>query len=251
MSKSEKVSKYNFTLKNVDTEEIDRIYGFNTDFSDTENPPKNTTKISDLIQKNQSHIMFFDETRKSHKCILIMIDFEKKSNIFEHKYNCYWDRHSFDSTPLGCPIKYISATATKKYHSEISKDVYTIRENITCEKATKIQDLGIKVDAECYYETDGVFCSFNCAKAYILDNKHKKLYDHSMILLYKMYNELHGTTDATIDTAPSWRLLKEYGGMLDINAFRNSFNRIDYIDFGIIKPKYRSIGTAYEERLKF
>jgi hypothetical protein len=254
-SKITGISKYTFVLKNIDTDEIDRLYGLDTSttFSDIDIPPKNTTKISDLIQnKNQPQITFFDETRKSHKCILTMINFEKKSNITScEKYNCFWDRNPFETIPMGCPLKYVPATATKKYHSEISKDIYTIRENITLVKASMIQDSGINIDANCYYETDGVFCSFNCVKAFILDNKHNKLYDHSMVLLHKMYNEMNGTSNATFDSAPSWRLLREYGGNMDIHLFRNSFNRIDYVDFGVIKPKYKSVGMAYEERLKF
>lgn len=255
MSRNTKESKYVFTLKNIDTEEIEQLYGLNVsaNFCDTDVQPKNTTKISDLIQaKNPSQIVFFDETRKLHKCVLTMIDFEKRHDISTcDKYSCFWDRHSFDSMPIGCPVKYVSSTATKKYHSEISKDIYTIRENITTLKSGRIQDPCINIDNDSYYETDGVFCSFNCVKAFILENKHNKLYDQSMILLYKMYNELNQTTCGTFDTAPSWRLLKEYGGILDIQAFRSSFNRIDYVDYGIVKPKCKSIGMAYEERLKF
>ena len=41
-----------------------------------------------------------------------------------------------------------------------------------------------------YYETDGIFCSFNCCQSYINDNKHIRLYDNSHMLLLKMYNDL-------------------------------------------------------------
>lgn len=249
-----KSSKYTFILKNIDSNEIELMYGLNisTNLSENEIPVGNITKISDLIQINQPQITFFDETRKSHKCILTMIDFDRKTDVANcEKYNCYWDRNPFETVPIGCPIKYISATATKKYHSEISKDMYTIRESVTSLKASLIKDPSINVDAEYYYETDGVFCSFNCAKAFILDNKHNKLYDQSMILLYKMYNDVNKSTSSTFDAAPSWRLLKEYGGNLSLKDFRESFNRIDYVSFGIIKPKCKSIGVAFEERLKF
>lgn len=248
-------SKYVFTLKNIDTDEIERLYGLNvsTNFTDTDVVPTNATKIVDLIQnKNQSQIIFFDETRKSHKCVLTMIDFERGRDVTVcDKYNCFWDRHPFDSIPIGCPLKYVSSTVTKKYHSEISKDIYTIRENITTTKALAIEDKNMTVDSNPYYETDGVFCSFNCAKAFVLENKHNKLYDNSMVLLYKMCNEMNGTTGVIFDAAPSWRLLREYGGIIDIQTFRSSFDRMDYVDFGVIRPKYKSIGMAYEERLKF
>ena len=36
------------------------------------------------------------------------------------------------------------------------------------------------------------------------------------------------TKNVIISPAPNWRTLKEYGGHLDIQDFRNSFNKMDY-----------------------
>jgi hypothetical protein len=142
--------------------------------------------------------------------------------------------------------------AIKKYYSEISKDIYTIKENIPKDKIIP-EDDKIKLIHNDYYETDGIFCSFNCAMAYICDNKHIRIYDDSVMLLIKMYNDLFKTNSISINPAPSWRLLNVYGGHLTINEFRESFNKVDYESHGITRNFMRqeSIGTIYEQKIKF
>ena len=79
------------------------------------------------------------------------------------------------------------------------------------------------------------------------------MYNHSLTLLMKMYNEMLNTTVSVFDDAPHWRLLREYGGHLSIEEFRGCFNKIDYEEHGIIKntPTFRSIGHLFEEKIKF
>ena len=59
--------------------------------------------------------------------------------------NCFWDRHSFEGYPWFCPISYLED-----------------------KKA---------------YEVDGVFCSFDCANAYIYDNINNILYKDTSFLI--------------------------------------------------------------------
>ena len=133
------------------------------------------------------------------------------------------------------------------------KHMYTIKEDITISRRLSLNENRISLSIKEYYETDGIFCSFNCCKAFINDNKHKNIYNHSLTLLTKMYNDMLGTTVSVIDTAPHWRNLEEYGGHLSISEFRNSFSKADYEEHGIIRniPSYRSVGFLYEEKIKF
>jgi hypothetical protein len=75
----------------------------------------------------------------------------------------------------------------------------------------------------------GNFCSYNCAMSFNIDlNDEKTSVRNSLInMLYQKTYE----TDELIKPAPSWKILKEYGGVLTIEEFRNNLNKNndDYI----------------------
>jgi len=107
--------------------------------------------------------------------------------------NCWWCRNLIpsDTQIIGCPLKY-------------SNEIFT------CE---------------------GCFCSFNCVKAYIEDINHFNIkYRESIGLLTLLYSKTFSQDIlyTTIYPAPHWSLLKEYGGSLSIEQFRNEFQRIKY-----------------------
>ena len=177
-----------------------------------------------------------------------MIDFKSKQNVKELNYNCFWDRHPIDSEPIGCPINYIPKQIEKKFFSHISKDTYIIRENIPSE--SKLEEDTINILNQEHYETDGIFCSFQCCLAFILDNKHNRMYDMSEMLLTKIYNKINNTKAITITPAPSWKILKEYGGHLSIEKFRSNFGNTDY-DYSGYTQKCLPLSYLYEEKVKF
>jgi hypothetical protein len=269
--KKRKSSKYIFTLTNVNTEKVDQLYGIKLTSNITINheQPNNTTNLTELcdntIDKTLQTISFLDESKKIYKCKVSMIDFRSGNEIVSNKYNCYWCRHKFSSIPIGCPIEYISNNIVKNYHSEVSKDNYVIRQNMTKSKynffmkksftftSIKEKTCNLTVDNENYYMCDGIFCSFNCAKAFIIENKHNRLYELSNMLLTKLYTDITCLKDININPAPSWRLLEEYGGDLNINQFRENFNKVTYEYHGIIKNPivFKAIGSLYEEKINF
>lgn len=284
--KKRKSSKYIFILKNINTEEVEQKYGItlvsNISHS-AEHQPDNTTKLTDLLDSNkinkpQEIVSFLNESKQIYQCNVSMIDFNTGKDILSLKYKCFWCRHIFNSYPIGCPINYVSSKSIKNYFSEVSKDMYTIKENITKNKSSfykldsenkyipfnftvikDIQNSVLSINKEEYYNCDGVFCSFNCCKAFIKDNKHNSIYDHSDILLNKLFIDIMKYTNPdlisnsiVITPAPSWRLLEEYGGHLNINEFRENFNKVSYEFRGIIKEKlFKSIGHIYEEKINF
>ena len=268
--KKRKSSKYIFILKNINIEKIYEKYGIILDNNivNSENIPNNSTKLTEInMEKPLELISFIDESKKSYQCIMSMLDFNTHKNIQTLKYNCYWCRHPFNTYPIGCPINYISNKITKSYHSEINKYTYIIKENISKTKLlNKNNDINtpfkftvlknnnstfdIKQDE--FFFTDGCFCSFNCCKAFIKDNKNNSLYQQSDILLTKIFNDIMNKDVKNkklynINPAPSWKLLKEYGGHMDITTFRNSFNKIMYESHGMFKP----VGYLFEEKINF
>ena len=242
---------FKFTLDGINTEEIETKYNIsilsNLEVNKNENEIKNITKITELETES---ISFKDQSKKIHTCEISMIDYKTNKLTNQMSYNCYWCRHYFESTPVGCPIEYAPNTAIKKYFSEISKDDYVIKEHISTNK-NLLDNLSLNVRN--YYISDGIFCSFNCALAFAKDNKHKKMYDNSVILLNKILSEITGNANFSIDPAPHWRLLKDYGGNMTIEKFRESFNKSYFESYGVIKniPDFRSIGWLYEKKLKF
>ena len=248
-----------FVLRNINTDKIDQKYGIvlKSNIADNHEVPLNVTKLSDILPTRavSKDVTFMDETKNLHKCDISMIDFKSNVDInaYSYGYNCFWCKNKFETMPIGCPIRFISSMVTKTYTSEISKDVYTIKENISEKKLKAIEASGadLKIMNKNYYITDGIFCSFSCAAAYIADNNHNRMYNDSSMLLTRIYNDiLKPTTLQTISPAPHWRLLKEYGGHLSIKEFRETFGKVDFECHGIIN-QFKPISILFEKKIKF
>lgn len=255
-SNKTKKTKYVFSLLNVNIGKIDQKYGlveYGTEYIDT-NIPVNTTRIRDLdiIKKTPDVVSFLDESKRLRKCSVSTVVLNG-----ECKYKCYWDKYDIPDgvQPIGCPLKYIPSKVVKTYVSEINKETYKITEVVTDKKRKEIEEMKdsrFAIDKRGYYETDGVFCSFNCVMAWILDTENKRdpLYSMSMPLLLQMYNDLNPEEKVVeILPAPHWRLLEGFGGHLNIEKYRESFNKILYVYHGIITCV--GIGRLYEDNLKF
>ena len=271
LRKTRKSKKYIFTLSNINTEKIDQKYNISivSNIFTNEKPPDNTTKIdelTDLVSNSSLNVVsFLDDTKRIYQCSVSMIDFNSGKDTEFLKYSCFWCRHPFDSRPIGCPIQYVSNKGIKKYYSEVSKDNYTIKENITNSKCTMLNTKQsfifiplnntskINIDKKAFYSTDGIYCSFNCCKAFIKDNKHNSLYEHSEFLLSKLYFDMIGAKNVVINPAPHWRLLTEYGGNLSINQFRDNFNKTKYDYHGIMRNQdiFKPVASLFEEKINF
>jgi hypothetical protein len=262
-----KSTKYVFILKNINTEVIDQKYGLSgisnlITNEDESQQPLNTTNILELNENHQNEIKevisFLDDSKRTYQCNISMIDFLSGFDTEKLRYRCYWCRNTYNTSSIGCPIRYISSKAIKSYHSEVSKDNYIIKEQITRNKRKYIENnnkyvkTDTVIDKKEYFETDGVFCSFNCCKAFIEDNKHNNLYINSNILLVKMYNDMFGKNINYITPAAHWRLLKEYGGYMTITEFRENFNKASYEYHGITKKElFKPLAMLFEEKIKF
>ena len=146
--------KYTFVLQNINISDIDTKYNFKfkSNINDSTHR-QNTTDITNLssldtISKTYS---FLDDSKKNKKCLVSMTNSIGKPLPTKTHIHCYWCKHSFDTNPIGCPIKF------NKNNS---------------------------------FTTDGIFCSFNCCLSYINDNKHKSLYNMSLTYLTNMHNSI-------------------------------------------------------------
>lgn len=265
--------KHYFVLRNLEPVEIDAKYSFYVvnnplptmmdeyEFASqktTINPAR--TKITELTpkQKEISTFSYLDESKKEHQCILTMIAHDTHDNLPEKtSICCFWCHHSFDTKPLGCPIQYVPHRIVKDYYSEITKDNYTLRENITSHQLKQNSNHygkhKMNMVVRDYYTTDGIFCSFNCCLAFIQHHHNDPLYRYSENLLSHIHSQTFGSQAQPITPAPSWRLLKTYGGSISIEDFRKNFYKIDYKDISnIVYPqsKFKMIGFLYEKQVK-
>ena len=259
IKKPRKSNKYVFTLKNINTDKVDMKYNITLMSNINHNDqPTNTTKLTELnIDHTMDIISFLDESKRLYQCNISMIDFSSGKDVESFRYKCFWCKNNFNTMSIGCPIKYISSNAIKSYYSEVSKDNYIIKENITRIKRQKYDDnpdTNIQLEKKEFYLTDGIFCSFNCCKAFIKDNKHNTLYNKSDTLLSKLYTDITRVKNSVIiNPAPHWRLLSEYGGNMTINQFRENFNKADYEYHGIYRKQdlFKPIGMLFEEKINF
>ena len=71
------------------------------------------------------------------------------------------------------------------------------------------------------------------------------------MLLMNIYHTMTNNISEILP-APHWRKLKEYGGDMTIEDFRNSFNKATYIEQGKINNVFiKPISVLYEEKLLF
>jgi hypothetical protein len=259
-----RTTKNSFSIKPINIEKVELTYNLsiqsNISKQPTDEPLRNSTRISELqVSIDPEFITYLDEAKKQRKCIPTMIShFNKKILPENTNMACFWCRHGFDSMPIGCPVRYVSSQIEKKYTSEITRDTYQIKENIDCEdikngqyqNSDKIQFM---LHERNYYESDGIFCSFNCCLSFILENKRNPIYKNSKNLLFKIYRDISEMSPSSLIQAPSWRLLSVYGGHLSINDFRKCFNKVQYIEQNRIlsQPRFAPMGFLFEEKNRF
>ena len=163
-------------------------------------------------------------------------------------------------------MSYVPNRIHKKYQSEITNDTYILRENmdsgdknVQCILEPSLQALSnsvlkktkIVVQPRDYYISDGTFCSFNCALAFIRDQKSNPIYCDSETLLTKIYHDTFGMDAVRLQSSPSWRLLRNYGGHLTIEDFRRNLFKIDYKAIGnLVLPSFRPIGFLFERQVR-
>jgi len=248
--------KHLFSLR-INLNSLNTKYGFPPEFRE-EIIPENTTKIEKI--KQDENISFLDETKRSHKCSISMIDFSSGKELGPNtRYYCFWDKNPLPEgvVPIGCPLRYIPDRTTKNYHSEITKEHYTISENVSENRFSDLEkkkDSRFSLDRKGYYETDGIFCSFNCCMAFVEDpdNKKNPIYRFSRSLLLKIYSDIKNIPydeNLEIMPAPHWRTLKIFGGTFDIENFRKTFNTVLVGNYGTIS--FTSLGKVFQHQIKF
>lgn len=153
-------------------------------------------------------------------------------------YNCWWCTLPIDDSPIGCPI----SMQINKGPTTLSDPGPGLRPG-----AEGLDPCGPSSPHEVTYYTDGLFCCYNCIKAYIMDyGEHDAKYKDSIRFLAMMVCDNEQTTDpVTINPSPPWRFLQQYGGHVKPEQYREMIGRMIYKEKGIIQ--IQPITTLFEE----
>lgn len=207
-----------------------------------------------------------EKTIKLYTCLKSIISNE--SLPLSTDICCFHDCHQFDTPPLFCPIKYHPSKYVYNIFNQMTKELTTVRVSITEKERErierdsnkhnnekdKIKDNHIsdsqKIIKGGIFEGDGIFCSFECILAFLEDKKNDNIYRNSRTLILKLYRHFFGyLPKKNLVSAPSKRMLKMFGGPLNIQQFRASFQKIEFINTGQFEHVYKSlmpIGAIFE-----
>lgn len=134
------------------------------------------------VEENDDDVYEYNKVEKKrvYKQLYKFREKYKEAKKWPEKTNilCWWCCHSFDTIPIPSVVKY--DYITKKYHLK------------------------------------GIFCSWECSKAYTLTNSKNTSY------LYRLYRDWTGDYKFDIKSAPSRIVLKCFGGYMDIDEYRSS-----------------------------
>lgn len=203
------------TLSGVNAKNIHKRY--KQHISDGTNCPNIAPKISTKKQN------FFYNVEKNDRFIIMKDHIDFGCLPYTTDLRCWHDHHTFTTSPIGIPIKYVPK---KNIDESTTHDIYS----------------------NDYFLTVGVVCSFPCLLAYIQNNSDKQLFKQSFALAHLMYRKLYNC-DLNIVPASDPMCLKEYGGNVSIEKYREEFCSCTYIITENIKRPYMiSVGNWVEEK---
>jgi len=212
--------KYTFTLDGFDFKEI--IQNFLTPSNETTSEIiLDYTTSAELIQNNYVR-----------NCTMCEFSGNELNGILPLQTDkcCWWCRHKFTTFPIGPPLHYYPHNDKNPMNINVQK--YFEQKNIIFETNE-------------FFETEGIFCSFECCKAYLIDNNNKTIYSRSLTLLTLLFQKIMGYNPENIEPASSWKILKNYGGGMEIEEFRKSFGKND-LTINIKRPYQFIIGHYFE-----
>ena len=165
-----------------------------------------------------------------------------------HAYRCMYCTLSIGNSggcdPIGCPIrmvdhKAIGAETEDKQHQHRGppSDGSTPTTTPTTTTSSNVAKKNFDKILSTEFITEGVFCSFNCAKAFANDRPNDPKYKNSSRLLAFMLSySKHGcfSEPVKIIPSPSPYLMTCYGGILSESEYVDSIGKISYEDKGNI-----------------
>lgn len=193
-------------------------------------------------RKNKRSMIFMNQHKNQTRMYAVMIDIVQNGALPRMTNKpCWWCRSSFSSIPVGCPIRYNKNTPGSIEAQRF--DEYLKSLNIASDGSND------------FFETEGLFCTLSCAKAYALDQLQRTScprYKDSLTLLNLIRHKsmaVESVNDIAIPAAPSWKMIDEWGGHLTPREFRESFGLVEYKDtINMRRPLLYSTAQYFQEK---
>ncbi len=184
--------------------------------SDMELVDNTSTIVHDaVVVTDRKPLLFLDAKKKRVQAWPTMVDTSIGLLPTITNKPCRHCHHTFNTSPVGCPIAYRSHA--KK---DDEKDIIAFfkQHNFSCTQTD-------------YFITEHLFCTLSCVKAYIYDklavNPSSRRYQDSLSflsLLFKKINDIEGIPPE-IPIADNIEVLSAYGGHTNIEQYRNVENK--------------------------
>lgn len=128
---------------------------------------------------------------KKHDRIIrnLLVDLHGNELPMQTEVHCWWCCHGFTNQPCGIPVRYV--------------------DNV--------------------FHVQGVFCSFSCACAYLVNEAQNRdqMWSSYSLLHLLCRKALNQSSVSKIHMAPPRQALQKFGGFLSIDEFRQSFGQTD------------------------
>ncbi len=227
--------KPKFVILDEENQYAEQISQINNEVLDTNKDLNNSTSLIEVenkfeklklsaIQRNPDFILKHGE--KKINVYSGLVDYKTRQKLPEQtNILCFWCKHPFNTHPIGIPVKYHPSYVVSSLLSERTGEPVVYKEYITMKERKRLAEEGLDSLKETlvvqeYFETDGNFCSFNCAIAFFR-NTNKFLYRESYSLIKRLYYLMTGEHIHYIKEAKPWQLLRPFGGPLSIEEFRD------------------------------
>lgn len=219
-----KKGQYTFILSGLKYKDLIKEY-----YDPSPHNVVSNSSVTTLLPTPQTGV--FADIKNKVKTYMTMVDVHQQKCLpLTTNKPCWWCGYEFDTLPLGIPLH---------YHSHVDKCNTEIQKFLTIRN--------FQSTTNDFFETDGLFCSFPCCKAYLVANGFKGKYKNSFSLLTLLHIKLYGEINI-IPSAPPRELLEKWGGPLTIEEYRSKFGQYQYFRTPNIKrPFMFSISSIIEE----
>jgi hypothetical protein len=98
------------------------------------------------------------------------------------------------------------------------------------------------------FQCSGIFCSYNCAMSYNIDLNDEKVWKRNS-LLNLLYRETYKSNEDEILPAPSWKILKDFGGDVSLKEFRENL-KTNNLEYTYLHPPLINFNSSVQKSFK-